>query len=295
LKSENPYGEVLPTKNVDISDCVLTTSSNGFKIGTATNGRFENISFSNSVIYNGDVPYNERVIAGIALEMVDGGSIDGITISNIRMQNVRTPIFIRLAHRRVAPATSLRNVMIRGINAVGAILTCSITGMVDSKVEAITLADVFLRTQEGGEKNWGSDVPEVATQYPEARMFGRLPAYGFYIRHAKGIRLRNIEVVAERPDARPAIICDDVTDLTISGFESTNEAMLEQLIVLRDTARAYIHGSHTPDGAQQFLQVSGPGSGRIILGQNDYGMAKRVFSCVDGAKSDMVSGTGTHP
>ena len=294
LKSENPYGEVLPTRNVVVSDCLLTTSSNGFKIGTATNGRFENISFSNSVIYNGDVPYNERVIAGIALEMVDGGSIDGVTISNIRMQNVRTPIFIRLAHRHVGPVTSLRNVVIRGINAVGAILTCSITGMPDARVEAITIADVFLKTQEGGERSRGSDVPEIAAQYPEARMFGRLPAYGFYIRHAKGIRLRNIEVVAERPDSRPAIVCDDVTDLTIAAFESTNEATLEQLIVLRNTVHAYIHGSRGPYGAKRFLEVTGPRSGRILLGSNDYGAADRVFSCLDGAGSDAVSTEGRH-
>ena len=289
LKSENPYGEVLPTRNVVVSDCVLTTSSNGFKIGTATNGHFENISFSNSVIYNGDVPLNERVIAGIALEVVDGGSLDGVTISNIRMQNVRTPIFIRLGHRHIAPTTCLRNVMIRGVNAVGAILTCSITGMPDANVEAITLADIFLRTQEQGKSTWGSDVPEVANQYPEARMFGRLPAYGLYIRHAKGIRLRHVEIISDAPDPRPAIVCDDVADLTIVGFESTNAAPLDPLMALRNTSNAYIYGSRAHDGTKLFLQVAGTRSERIVLGGNDVGFADRVFSCIDGAKPDTVS------
>jgi polygalacturonase len=290
LKSENPYGELLPTRNIVVSDCLLTTSSNGFKIGTATNGTFENISFSNSVIYNGDVPFNERVIAGIALEMVDGGVLDGVTISNIRMQNVRTPIFIRLGHRRVNPATCLRNVMIRGINAAGAILTCSITGMPDAKVESITLADVLLRTQERGDKGWGSEVPEVASQYPEARMFGRLPAYGLYVRHAKGIRIKNVEIISETSDPRPAIVCDDVTDLTISGFESTNEAVVKPLILLRDTTQAYLHGSRAPENTRLFVQVVGERSERIVIGTNDYGVSERVFSCTDGAKGDAVSG-----
>lgn len=293
LKSENPYGELLPTRNIVVSDCLLTTSSNGFKIGTATNGRFENISFSNSVVYNGKVPFNERVIAGIALEMVDGGSLDGVTISNIRMQNVRTPIFIRLSHRHVSSATCLRNVTIRGINAAGAILTSSITGMPDAKVEAITLADVLLRTEERGEKGWGNEVPEVATQYPEARMFGRLPAYGLYVRHAKGIRLRDLEIISETPDLRPAIVCDDVTDLTISGFESTNRAAMNPLIALRDTRRAYLHGSRSSEKTKLFLQVTGARSELIVLGANDLGAAERVFSCTDGAKAGAVSG-GDH-
>jgi len=53
LKSENPYGaDVLPTKNITITNCVISSASNGFKMGTATRGAFENIVFSNSVIYS---------------------------------------------------------------------------------------------------------------------------------------------------------------------------------------------------------------------------------------------------
>ncbi len=56
------------------------------------------------MIYNDDVPLNARVISGIALEMVDGGWLDGVVISNIRMQRVRTPIFLRLGARNPAAA-----------------------------------------------------------------------------------------------------------------------------------------------------------------------------------------------
>jgi polygalacturonase len=51
LKSENPYGDLLPTKNITITNCVITTSCNSFKLGTASHGAFENIVFSNSVLY----------------------------------------------------------------------------------------------------------------------------------------------------------------------------------------------------------------------------------------------------
>ena len=101
-KSENPYGngEVPVSKNITITNGVVSSASNGFKMGTATLGAFENIVFSNSVIYsdNGS-PMMNRVIGGINVETVDGGSVDGVVISNIRMQNVRAPIFVRLGQR----------------------------------------------------------------------------------------------------------------------------------------------------------------------------------------------------
>ena len=100
IKSENPYGDLLPTKNITVTNCVLSTCCNGFKVGTATHGLVENIVFSNSVISNDDsAPLNHRATSGIALEIVDGGTMHGIAISNIRMENARTPLFIRLGRR----------------------------------------------------------------------------------------------------------------------------------------------------------------------------------------------------
>jgi polygalacturonase len=279
LKSENPYGEVTPTRNVVVTNCVLTTSSNGFKLGTAGEGSFENIVFSNSVIYNKDVPYNERVIAGVAIEMADGGSIDGVLVSGIVMQNVRTPIFVRLEHRHSSvKKTSLKNVTIRGVDASGAILTSSITGMPDAPVEAITLEDLRIRTQEGGHADWGTEVPEVPKDYPEARMFGRLPCYGIYVRHAKGVRLRNVELIADTADSRPALVCDDVADLVVSGFEVGPGGGIDPVIRLQNTARAFVHGSRAPAGTKVFLRVEGARSGGIVLAGNDLSTAQHAVT-----------------
>jgi hypothetical protein len=226
IKSENSYGELLPTKNITVTNCVLSTCCNGFKIGTATHGAVENIVFSNSVIYNDDAtPLNERVTSGIALEVVDGGTLNGVTISNIRMQNARTPIFIRLGKRTLGAASYLRNVMISGVNATGAIITSSITGVPGMPVEDITLADISIATSEHGRPEWTRhSVPEQAANYPEARMFGRLSASSLYVRHVNRLRLCNLRLKAEAPDVRPAVVCDDVHDLGISGLRATAPA-----------------------------------------------------------------------
>jgi len=42
-------------------------------------------------------------------------------------------------------------------------------------------------------------------------MFGEIPAYGFFIRHVKGIELNNVEVSYLREDLRPAFVLIDLS------------------------------------------------------------------------------------
>jgi hypothetical protein len=46
-------------------------------------------------------------------------------------------------------------------------------------------------------------------------MFGPLPAHGFFIRHAKGIEITNVEIEYLQTDARPALVLDDVQEVDI--------------------------------------------------------------------------------
>jgi polygalacturonase len=291
LKSENPYGPLLPTRNIVITNCVLTTSSNGLKMGTATNGSFENIVFTNSVIYNNDVPDNYRTMAGVAIENVDGGSVDGVFVSNIRMQNVRVPIFIRLGHRQTKDTkTFIRNITISGIDAVGAIFTSSITGMTDAFVDTVTLTDIRVRTVEGGQIDWGRpDVPEVAKGYPEFWIFGRLPSYGLYVRHARNVRLRNVEIICDKDEVRPAIVCDDVEDIIVSEFETSSPVALKTVFEMKNCRDIFIQGSRAPKNTGLFLRVVGPLSDDISLVGNDLRGAKTVYLCVDGALEKNVA------
>jgi polygalacturonase len=290
IKSENSYGEMLPTKNITVTNCVLSTCCNGFKVGTATHGVVENIVFSNSVIYNDDnTPLNERATSGIALEMVDGGMLDGVTISNIRMQNARTPIFIRLGKRTLGAASYLRNVMISGVNATGAIVASSITGVPGMPVEDITLADISIETSEyGRSEGTQHSVPEQEANYPEARMFGRLPASGLYVRHANRLRLCNLRLKAEA-HVRPAVVCDDVHDLDISGLRATAPAEGQSVIALHESSDVFVHGSKAPKDTQTFVQVSGTSSTGIVLLGNDLSHAAQPVVLKDGAVAASVS------
>ncbi|HEY3938624.1 MAG TPA: glycosyl hydrolase family 28 protein [Bryobacteraceae bacterium] len=280
LKSENPYGgEVRVSRNITITNCVLTGCCNGFKMGTGTQGGFENITFSNSVIYNEDVPLNARVIAGIALEIVDGGWVDGILISNIRMQNVRTPIFVRLGDRshRNGHVSRLKGVTISDVQATGAILTSSITGIPDHLVEDVTLRGIRISTVEGGKKEWGAEpVSEQINKYPEARMFGRLPAFGLYCRHAKGLRFSDIQIDSEVPDPRPLLACDDIEDLVIDGLRGKAQSPQETQLHLHNVRNAFIRGSIAAEQTASYITVAGAQSKNITLMGNDLSGAQKV-------------------
>lgn len=270
LKSENPYGDSIPlTKNIVIANCVLSSCCNGLKIGTMTQGGFENISFANSVIFNDNVPLNQRIIAGIALEMVDGGWVEGVTITGIRMQRVRTPIFLRRGNRTPRPdgtPGTLRGVMIDGIHATGSILTSSITGIPGFAVEDVILSNIRIDSEERGPEQWASlAVPEQVAQYPEARMFGRLPSYGFYCRHVRGLRLRDVVLGVAAGEARPAIICDDVAHVEIAGLRSPKISSQEPAIRLIQSKNIWIRDAQAPEGARALVELAGSQTSGVLL------------------------------
>ncbi len=156
-----------------VTNCLLATNCNAFKLGTESGGGFKYITVSNCVFYNrasGRPP-----ISGIALESVDGGDIDGVTISNISMLNVQTPIFLRLGNRgrdmeSPTPGT-LKNVFISNVTATGAEKPCPIVGIPDHYVEDIILDNIQITYKGGGTTDQTKiQVPEYESKYPSAIM-----------------------------------------------------------------------------------------------------------------------------
>ena len=55
-------------------------------------------------------------------------------------------------------------------------------------------------------------------------LFGRLPAWGLYVRHATGLQLRDISLRLLNPDARPAVVLDDVSGLRVRDCDGLENA-----------------------------------------------------------------------
>jgi polygalacturonase len=172
------------------------------KCGTESNGGFRNIAISNCVFDN---------CQGLAFETVDGALLEDISITNITMRDVSSaPIFIRLGRRMRGPASvaigTLRRVNISNVVVSNsASKLCSmILGVRDHVIEDVKISDVFILHQGGGTADDAAFVPaEDETVYPEPGRFQRMPANGFYIRHAKNVEFRDVEIRAAAADARP--------------------------------------------------------------------------------------------
>ena len=90
-------------ENVIISDCIIRSRTNPIKAGTDSYGGFRNITITNCYIgpslANGGYSGRDEGLAGIALELVDGGILENVVISNIVMEEMASPIFILKVER----------------------------------------------------------------------------------------------------------------------------------------------------------------------------------------------------
>ena len=281
LKSENPYGDTPQlSKNITVTNCIITSSTNGFKIGTATQGGFENITFSNSTIVSDTSDIAARMIAGVAIEMVDGGWIDGIVITGIQIDDARAPLLLRRGNRSHPfnhTKAGLRGVLIDGVQASGAILTSSITGLPGMEVEDVRLSNIHIDTVMPGNKEWiHSPVLEVPAAYPQSRMFGWLPASGLYCRHVRGLSLKDVSFTAPAQEFRSTIVFDDVRQLTLQGLTTTPAMGGIPPLVLKSTRDVWISGTAAPRNASALATIQGSETSDVLITGCDLRGAARL-------------------
>lgn len=292
IKNFNLYGPTRPSKNIVVTNCVISTGCNGFKIDQGF-GSFENITFSNSVIYSNDVPLNDRVISGVAFEITDGGSMEAVTVSNISMRNVRTPIFIRLQNSykdQNAPMQGyLRSISINNIVATGAILTSSISGIPGHPVENIVLENIHIQTEEPGKLQWmQNEIKEFEHRYAEAHMFGQLPSYGLFCRHVTNLSLRNLCIESQTNDPRPLLWANDVHGLEIVGLRGTPSDPDCGFLELRDVQQATINGNYAPAKTGTYLSLAGSRTQEVSLFGNDLHRAQQKVRLSSDVPKDAV-------
>jgi polygalacturonase len=277
LKSSFALGEARATENVTITNSIVSGFDVGtvldgtygrtttaapdrdgptgrIKFGTESNGGFRNITISNVAFHRS---------RGLALETVDGGLLEDVTISNVTMREVsNAPIFLRLASRMRGPAGTpvgkLRRVSISNVTVYDADprYPSMIVGIPNNPVEDISLSNIrvysrgglsletaaqqpaslvnnFFRPPGGNPPRDPYAVPEREAMYPEPSLFGVLPAYAFYVRHAVNVRMDGVEVGVMSPDTRPAFVLDDVRGVGLHGLRAQTAPNVPTF-VLRD-------------------------------------------------------------
>ncbi|GAB3637033.1 glycoside hydrolase family 28 protein [Hymenobacter arcticus] len=256
LKSSFGLNEARATENVTITNCQVSGYDEGtlldgtfrrtsnpeyklhptgrIKFGTESNGGFKNIAISNCVF---------DYCRGLALETVDGGLLEDVSISNITMRDVvNSPIFLYLGERMRGPAGTpvgaLRRVSISNLVVYNADpdFASIITGVPGHPIEDVRLSNIRIYYKGGGTAAQATrTVPEAGKSYPEPSMLGPVSAYGFYIRHAKQVELSEVDVHYLSSEARPAFVADDVQGLTLRNV-TAQKSTAGKVLTLKNVA-----------------------------------------------------------
>src|SRR5690606_23120158 len=118
---------------------------------------------------------------------------------------------------------------------------CSVTGLPNRLVRNVMLKNINLTFEGGGTVADAERViPELEKSYPSGKMFGTLPAYGFYMRHVRNVTLEGVRLAVRTEDHRPAVFCDDVAFLEIKGLKAAGSLQAPGLIRLHNTKEAVI-------------------------------------------------------
>ncbi|MBI0476267.1 glycoside hydrolase family 28 protein [Sphingomonas sp. MA1305] len=236
VKSSLALGERIAAERIAIRDCAVSGYDLGtmldgrrsttqqvapdrdrvtgrIKLGTESNGGYRDITIEDCRFAH---------CRGLALETVDGGVMERIVARRLTMTDVTTaPLFLRIGDRRRGPAGTgigaIRDVRIAQITADGIDhrFAATIAGLASRPVENVALSDITLSYRGGGTADDAARRPgELAEAYPEPSMFGPTPAWGLWMRHARGVTIDRLHL-ATAGDARPAILADDVTAVTV--------------------------------------------------------------------------------
>ncbi len=270
-------------ENFVISNCTISSYWASVKFGTASKTGFRNIKIT-------DCQFFDSRHGAIKLLAVDGAVLEDVEISNIKMFNCGGPIFVRLGNRGRSydksirqiqnadaapegrPVGKIRNLLFRNIEGrlTGRIdppTECiMMTGLPNHYIENVVMENIhFSYTGFGDLDVKDRVVPEEEARYPEQLFFGVLPAYGMYLRHVKGLVLKDVTLQLRNADDRPAIVMEDVVESRFEQIEMEVHSKAKMAMLLKDCQNITLNQVLPKAKIDNLLEVQGAISKKIMV------------------------------
>ncbi|MCD2422588.1 glycosyl hydrolase family 28 protein [Niabella pedocola] len=215
---------------VTVSDSTFSTRWSVFRFG---GGFVQHITITNCTIY-------ETYGCPIKIYCSRGSRFEDITFSNLIMKDVTGPIHIGISEKKSSSVTGdhlppgrLQRITFSNIQASivaprplpdaafqsayrpGEMRSCIVLNAFDDNfMEDISFQDIQLSFPGGGtEAEASAEVPKIAGEYFE---IGTPPAYALFARNVKGLSISNLRLKVATPDARPAMVLDQLENAVIS-------------------------------------------------------------------------------
>lgn len=84
-------------------------------------------------------------------------------------------------------------------------------------------------------------------------MFGMMPAYGFFLRHARNIELNDVEVSYLQEDKRPAFVLDQVAGIDFQHVKAQKTAGVATF-VLKDVKDVTVGDKRVDNAAHKEIE-----------------------------------------
>lgn len=243
------------SRDILIRDCVIRSSASAVKFGTSSYGGFEGIRITHNQVF-------DTYRSAIALEAVDGGFIRDVAVDSLDVVSAGNVLFLRIGERVAGKTGQLTHIRLSHVKAViaagkpdsgyayegpiGDMPRNVSPGIVIAGLPGSLISDVVLTgvqiSHPGGANPLFAKVsldslaliPEHRDHYPEFSMFGELPAWGAYIRHAADIRFQNVKLSCRKMDYRAAVVLDDLQGGDFRGLQVI-QPMSSKPIYLHDS------------------------------------------------------------
>lgn len=289
---------------VTVTNSTFSTRWSVFRFG---GGNPENITISNCII-------NQTYGCPVKMQFGPANRVQNIMFSNLLLQDVTGPISINLNNRsrRSVPENEaqtkgfLRNISFNGIRGTvvsegrqyddmnfsqnyrpGETRQCIVLNAIgDVFMEDIVFDDVHVTYGGGGtEEEARREVPQVAGEYFE---IGTPPAYGLFARNVRGLTLNNVRFEVEKPDLRPAVVLDHVSDGTLNGLSAQGNPQAKSVLRFIESKEILLATPRATTPAAVFLQVEGGASQGITIDGGDLSKAASALAFEGGARQDSV-------
>jgi hypothetical protein len=293
-------------KFVTVMNCTFSTRWSVFRFG---GGEAENITITNCVIYD---------TYGCPIKMRCGARsrFENISFSNLIMKNVTGPITVGLDSSRRNGSTSpsvppsgkgiIRNISFNGIRGFvvaegrqhadlpwpqkfrpGETRQCIVVNGVGADViENVSFQDIHFTFEGGGSvAEAAAEVPGIAGEYFE---IGTPPAYGLYARNVRGLTLSNVRFEVSKPDLRPAVDLDNVSDVAINGLSAQGNPGAKSVVRVKDARDVLITASRVLASAAAFVEMVGTKNAGIAIDGGDIAKAGKVVIYSEGSATNAI-------
>ncbi|MBM4020593.1 MAG: glycoside hydrolase family 28 protein, partial [Planctomycetes bacterium] len=189
LKATEPY----PCEDVVVAGCTLETTCTALKLGTESYGDFRDVLFKDCTI--------RRAPIGIGFYMKDGGTMERITFTNIKMEasgvehHTVVPIFMDIERRNAdSKIGRIRDVTLQDIDITSG-SGILIQGMPESPIENLTLRRIAMRADRADDcaKRSKPVGGRRTTRDDRDTRFARLPTYAA-LAHLKNVTVDGLTV-----------------------------------------------------------------------------------------------------